>query len=141
MPKTMKTPLTSWLEDGELRDRIYACAKEHGFAPIGVGALWGDILFWPETNPPYGQTSVRGVYLTPEGEVNFTELEYVRVYAFTGLRHANMPPAPRDPAELAALAEKQAERRALEKRVQERAEMDRERKRQARELAAARDRA
>jgi hypothetical protein len=120
--------------------RVYACAKEHGFAPIGVGDLWGDILFWPETNPPYGRTSVHGVYLTPEGEVGYTELEYVRVYAFTGLRHANMPSPPRDPAELAALEEKWKERRALEKRLQERAEMDRERRRQARELADARRR-
>jgi molecular chaperone GrpE (heat shock protein) len=76
---------------------------------------------------------------SPRGEVGFTELEHVRVYAFTGRRHSNMPPAPRDPEELAALEEKWKERAALEKRLRERAEMDRERRRPARELAAARD--
>jgi len=127
------------LDDGELRDRVYACAKEHGFAPIGVGDLWGDILFWQETRPPYGQTSVHGVYLTPEGEVGWAELEHVRDLAFTGRRHPDMPSPPRDPAELAALEEKWKERRALEKRVRERAETAWERKRQARELADSRD--
>jgi hypothetical protein len=129
MPEAMNAARLMELDDGELRARVYACAKEHGFAPIGVGALWGDILFWPETNPPYGRTSVQGVYLTPEGEVNFAALEDVWDYAVTGLRHARMPPAPRDPAELAALEEKWKERRALEQRRQVLAEGEKQRRR------------
>jgi hypothetical protein len=116
------------LDDGELRDRVYACAKEHGFAPIGVGDLWGGILFWPETNPPYGQTTPQGVYLTPEGEVNFVRLEHVRDFAFLGRRHPDMPSSPRDPAELAALEEKWKERQALEERRKVLDEGDRQRR-------------
>jgi hypothetical protein len=71
---------------------------------------------------------VQGVYLTPEGEVGYTELEHVRVYAATGRRHPDMPPAPRDPEELAALEEKWKERRALEQRRQVLAEGDRRRR-------------
>jgi hypothetical protein len=115
------------LDDGELRDRVYACAKEHGFAPIGVGDLWGDILFWP-ARLAYGQTRVHGVYLTPEGEVNFAALEDVWDYAVTGLRHARMPSPPRDPAELAALEEKWKEREDLEERRKVLDEGDRRRR-------------
>jgi hypothetical protein len=129
MPDAMNAARLLELDDGELRTRVYACAKEHGFAPIGVGDLWGDILFWPETNPPYGRTSVQGVYLTPECEVNFARLEDIRDLAFLGRRHARMPAPPRDPAELAALEEKWKERRALEERRQVLAEGDRQRRR------------
>jgi hypothetical protein len=128
MPDTMNAARLMELDDGELRTRVKICAKEHGFTPIGLGDLWGDILFWPETNPPYGQTSVHGVYLTPEGEVNFAALEDVWDYAVTGLRHARMPSPPRDPAELAALEEKWKEREALEQRRQVLAEGDRKRR-------------
>jgi hypothetical protein len=127
------------LDEGELRDRVYACAKEHGFSPIGVGDLWGDILFWPETNPPYGRTTTHGVYLTPEGEVNYAALEDVRDLAFLGRRHARMPSPPRDPAELVALEEKWKEREALERRVQALNEGDRNRRGRSRPGAERRE--